>query len=173
MRLSKLRSCSGQSMIEFAVILPILMVLMFSIFEWSQIFIMNMRASTMSREIALAVHRQCKSISPDAAAPQETIAECMNRLNTELAGQVAGVFPRFEERGGIFLSLYGTNGVSATASTGNDESYYSLANIDPEVMAAVEIVAVGEFFYENLSISPLERLFSFVMPKRIYKATII
>lgn len=165
---SRSSSQRGQSMIEMAVLLPFLFIFLFAIFEWGQIFIKHMRASSICRECALTASMSCKDIDPINAVVSRY--QCLVSVQTEMMAKASYVFPDFQNRGGIILSLHGASEAS-TSPSGIYTTRYMPASIDPAMMNALGTVAMCELFYDNALLTPIERLFSFVMPRLIYKTT--
>lgn len=158
----------GQSMIEFVVLVPFLFIFLFAIFEWGQIFIKHMRASSICREAAIAASHDCKDIDPINGI--ETKMQCLTRIKTEMTEKASYVFPSFQSRGGLIISLHGLD-EQTTGPAGGYSSRYMPGSINPTVMANLGTVAMCEFFYDNALLTPIENLFNFVMPRLIYKTT--
>lgn len=149
-------------MIEFGVMLGFLFVFLLAIFEWSQIFIKHYKASTICREAAVAVHQDCKALGSAEAL------NCLNIIRDEMVAKANRVFGQFETRGDIILTLYGD-------LSGQVRGSYNarITSVDPQMLQDLDIVVVSEFFYDNPLKTGMERLFSFAMPRLIYKSTII
>ena len=162
--------------------IPFLFVILYGGFEWSQIFVKHVRASTIGREAALAAHHDCKDLNkPPAIAPavdappappKESVQDCVNRVRSEMMGKAALVLPNFMEKGEIIITFYGNE--TASAGGGGDyTSHYSSGTIEPSLLALLDTVVVGEVFYENELLTPIEGLIEFIMPRVIYKSTFV
>jgi hypothetical protein len=154
-------------MIEFVMVLPLIFILLFAIFEWSQIFIKHSKASTINREAALAMHHECKKLD------DENALACVRRIRQETINKAGALFSEFNSRGEIILSLY-TETFQATSGGGTGyASHFNSTNIDASLIESAQSVAISEFFYDNRMVTPLEKFFNFVMPRLIYKSTIV
>ena len=149
-------------MIEFGLTMGILFILLLSLFEWSQIFIKHYKASTICREAAVAAHHDCKN------AEGAGVEQCLGIIRTEMLEKASKTFPQFSTRGDIVLTFYG-------ALTGQVGGTYTsrISGVDPNLITDLQTVVVSELFYDNPLATGMERLFSFVMPRLIYKSTII
>lgn len=160
-------NASGQSMIELALMLPFLFIFLLAIFEWGQIFIKHIRVSTLCREAAIAASQDCKNIN--TVTTGETKQQCVNRIQQEMTTKASYSLTDFQNRGFIIVALHGASEVSSPPSSGFASRYSG--TMDPDVQSALGTVAMCEFFYDNAIVTPIEYLFSFVMPRMIYKTT--
>lgn len=173
-----LGSTRGQAVMEFILFLPILMALLIFAFEWSQLFIKQMRVSTLCREMTLLAHKQCIT----SLSPTETEEQCINRIQGEVLAEqtnsATATLPEFSTRGGVILSLYhlaAGNDVT-TGDNGGYSTQYSRATLnqlDANLLNNFGTVAVGEFYYRNQMAFALQQFIDFIMPTTIYKSTVI
>jgi hypothetical protein len=166
MKATNLSNSRGQSMIEFGIMLFFLLTILLAMFEWSQIFIKHMRASTICREAAVAAHHDCRGTEG------VDTSTCLQRVRTEMKQKAGRVFPEFNTRGEIILQAFGGSAGFAGGSL-SYPSHVGPADIDPAMMSALGTVVVSELYYETKMLTGVERLFAFLMPRLIYKSTII
>jgi Flp pilus assembly protein TadG len=81
--LKRLRSNSGQAMVEFALIVPILLVLMLAIFQFGVIFNDKVQVTNASRDAVrkAAVSRTAANGVADAIAAAKASAPSLNKAN--------------------------------------------------------------------------------------------
>ncbi len=163
----------GQSALELAVTLPVMIFLLFVTLEWGQIFVKHLRISTLCREAALVANHECKDFQQDANAEtnSNTAITCLNRVRDEMIVRAKTVLPNFEGRGDILLSLYG-DVQAVTPGNGNFTTHYNSAALDPLMLQKLGTVAVSEVFYNNVLVTPVEKFFDMLMPRLIYKITV-
>lgn len=63
----------GQSFVELALIIPILALLALGVFEYSNLFILGLKASALGREASNAAFRECRSL--EGKALQDCLSE--------------------------------------------------------------------------------------------------
>ena len=154
-----MRRSKGQSLIELAIALPLLIILFLAIFEWGQIFVQHMRASTISREGAITAHNEC--IQP---VPPETVQGCLDRVCDEMRAAAPG------SAVSVKLIDAATDAVIAICSGGSTR-YGGGAIRNP----ALATTSVGEIAFNRTLLTPIGNfpLVAGVMPTQIYKITLV
>ena len=175
---------SGQSAIEFALVMPILLVFILAVLECSAMFVEAQRASALSREIANAVFRDCGNLNDSAGNPQLT--NCVDSIVNPVGGAAAKLLPDFNARGKIIASLYkgkvGNQGslqfkpaglaAQKTSGLANFNSRYDISNIDLAILNNQKLLSFGEVFYQYKPLTQIGSFLQMILPRNYYEVTI-
>lgn len=79
----------GQSMVEMALVLPVLTVLTLGGIEYANLYILGLRASSLSREASNMALRDCRELEPDQ------MAICLQNIVDRIAPATNPILPDF------------------------------------------------------------------------------
>jgi hypothetical protein len=154
-------------MIEFALIVPLILLALFSLFEathWMQI---KQRVIMLSREAANATYRNCSFHNERASFSHDA---CLSQVRDRVNNFALRLFPDFNERGLIIVSLYqhteaeGVQRKSIIPVTGGNGSFstqFNSSNADLGNVARDQgQIVFGEAFYQLNFITPVSAIFN-------------
>ena len=145
-------------MVELVLALPFLLVFVFAIAEYTVLLIRAQHVTSMSREAAGAVYRDCMAYSGDQ------LNACLAGITGQITqGASRNLLPGLDKNGKVIVSLYGVTVpggpvVLKGTSQAGDGAYgsrFSALSIDPDVVSDLGDVAVGEVFYPPERLTPL------------------
>ncbi|MBI3307010.1 MAG: pilus assembly protein [Candidatus Omnitrophica bacterium] len=163
---------------EAALLVPAVFAIFFGAFEFTQVFFSWQRASSLSREVALAAFRDCAMAANVNNAANPTVLACLEDVRSQMTAIAQKYFKDFSSRGDIIVSLYGTDSGSNTfmqlamaGGAGGFETRYNVENV-PQTM---KNVAIAELYYDIPLLTPIEQLMNVTVGEiqHIYQATII
>lgn len=189
-RTSKAGRLSGQAMVEFILIIPILFVFLLAVLEYSYMFVQAQRVSALSREAANAAYRDCSSYT-DAVE----LSGCLELIGPPLKQNASSFLPDFGAQGCIIISIYAytTNPANAGTANANVKSVQRLvqksyngavfvSRYDPGSAVTAETgnslaqkqgaVAVGEVFFNYQPVTVIGSLMKDVLPQSFYEITV-
>ncbi len=182
---SKKRSkVSGQSAIEFAFIVPLLLGLILAAFEFSQMFIQSQKVSSLSREAANAVFRDCSSL------PNDQLQRCVdgvhgvtgvpdaNGVLDDINLGAGKLLAGFNTRGEVLVSIYkwdasaSPNVVLAYPAAANPHSHINVNNVDQGLLTSQGVLVVGEILYQYMPSTMVANLLGMPATGKLYEITI-
>ncbi len=164
----------GQAAVELALVLPIVMMVLLGTVELSNMFLISLRVSNMSREVANAAFRDCAYL-PDADQSQ-----CLSSTAARIRDEGNLLLRDFSGHGTVVASTYAASSNSAvrlvdSQSVGNGKhpTRYNESRIDAMLANSYKRLTVGEVFYGYTPITPVGSLFSYLKREPvIYEVTI-
>lgn len=180
---SKRCRSKGQGLVEFAFVLPFLIIFFLCISEFGHLIIKSHRIATASREAAGAALKDCGFLPwPPPPTNQAAIDTCLNNVQQEVTTYATKMIPDSPARGAIMVSLYGVNpttgalelkGISPPGGTANGfTTRYNVGNVNTELFPQQLVIAYGEAFYRHYMITPIKALLDFAFPDEIYQVAI-
>lgn len=190
--MSSLVTCSnsrGQGLLEYAIVLPFLLIFFFMILEFSHMITRHQRMSTLSRESAYGSFVECAFLPwpagtlTEQSAMTDAINDCLDQIRTEVEAFAQQMIPDFPGKGAIIVSLYGINPSSgmielkgSVSGDGKNNFFtkYNVGNINQDLLLIFnhEMLAYGEVYYRNDPITPLQNLTKYIFPKEKYHASV-
>ena len=166
----------GQSLVELALLLPFLLIILLGIVEYSNMFMMALRASNLSREVANASFRNCSRLNG------ASMASCLNENVVKVGEEGQNILSGFDTLGKVIATAYEHDAASnppvrfvnqQTTGAGNFASRYSTAVIDTNVINTHDRIVVGEVIYPYVAVTPLKSLLDLLNIRTvIYEVTI-
>lgn len=165
----------GQSVVELSMLLPLLVIILFGVIEYSNMFMVSLRASNLSRVVTNSSFRDCASLSGNALT---------NCLNTQLARTLEEgnlILPDFESKATIIASAFSKEDEALnvtlldqrSAGEAEYESRFNASTINSSIVDEFGRVVVGEIFYQYVPVTPLSVLMTaFNIRSEVYETTI-
>ncbi len=174
-RLKKWNS-RGQSLVELGIALPLFLGILFGIVELSNMLMMSLRVSNLSREIANVTFRDCTFLNDTA------IASCLSSDVTRISNEGNRILKNFNSLGIVIASTYAKNTPDSpfirlvnqkTAGGGKYTSHYNVNNVDSAVINTHDRIVIGEVIYPYVPITPVKGFLTlFNLRTVIYEVTI-
>jgi len=161
--------------VEFAILLPFFMVIIFGIIEYSHMFMMSLKASNLSRAVANATFRDCAFLN-DTSMPS-----CLNTNTIKVKDEATLIFSDFNTLGTVVTTAFAKDQAGPpirlinrqSAGMGGYSSIYNVQNIDTDLMQKHKRVVIGEVIYPYHAITPLKTFLTLLNIRPvIYEATI-
>lgn len=174
---SRARSERGQSIIELALIIPILFVFFFGLLEFTVMFVQSQRVTTLSREVANAAFRDCSSRT--GAELNSCLQGIVDQIN--VGANINNILPSFTAKGRVVASVYDWDLDSNAprllsrrgAGSSSQSSKYDENSVDKTVVQNQGVIAIGEIYYNYTAITPITSLLDLVdFPTEFYGVTI-
>lgn len=170
------KNLRGQSLVELALLLPLLMVILMGIVEYSNMFMMALRASNLSREVANASFRNCSFLNDSA------MTTCLNSNVVKVGEEGQMILTDFGTLGTVIATAFEQNAggnppvrfISRQESgNGGFTSRYDISVIDTQVINDHERIVVGEVIYPYVPVTPLSGFLNLLNIRTvIYEVTI-
>ncbi len=169
-----LKNQGGQATVEFIFIIPLVFALILAAFEFSQMFIQAQRVSSISRETANAVFRDCSSL------PDNQLAGCVTSSLQDINTGAGKLLTNFGGRGQVVVSIYRWNAVAPNVrlayiapAAPNPPSHINLGNANTNsALQNQGVIVVGEVFYQYAPATIVGNLIRVFIPGRLYEITI-
>ncbi|OIO37893.1 MAG: hypothetical protein AUJ72_03745 [Candidatus Omnitrophica bacterium CG1_02_46_14] len=163
-------------MIELIFITPLLFALILAAFEFSQMFIQAQRVSSLSRETANAVFRDCSSF------PNDQLENCVELLREDINLGAKSLLKDFNtDRGRVVVSIYKwrkeheedkNSVVLAYPSIADIASHINLDNVDQTILEDQGVIVVAEVFYRYIPSTIVGNLLNLKSIGQLYEITI-
>jgi len=170
------KNARGQSLVELALLLPFLMIILMGIVEYSNMFMIALRASNLSREVANASFRNCSFLN-DSAMPA-----CLSSNVVKVGEEGEMILTNFGTSGTVIATAFEQDAASnppvrfvnrQLSGNGGFSSRYSTSVIDTQVINDHERIVVGEVIYPYVPVTPLRSLLNLLNIRTvIYEVTI-
>lgn len=165
----------GQSLLEYSILLPFFISIIFAAVEYTNMFMVSLRASNLSRAISNVAFRDCGSL--DSVSSSTCLYNNTQKVSTE--GELT--LKDFNSAGTVIASTYEKLNEGDTLKliqkrfSGNSEfeSRFSIENLDQDLVANNKRVVIGEIFYPYQPITPVGGFLNLLnMRTVIYEVTI-
>ena len=176
MNLFKKLNSKGQSLVEFGILLPFFLTLIFGIIEYSHMFMMGLKVSNLSRAVTNAAFRDC------AFLDNNSISNCLSTDIEKVKEEANLILVNFNSFGTIIASAYEQDLSSnpplrlvdqKIAGQGGHQSNYNIDTIDGDLIEKHERIVIGEVAYPYEPITPLKTFLSLLNIRPvIYEVTI-
>lgn len=167
----------GQSTIEFALIFPFLLFFIYVAVEYGLLFTQAQKVSSLSREAANGVFRDC--LSKTGAELDACIGATLIQIQGG-GGTGGSILPDFGARGTMIVSVFepdpDTNNpelVTQVAIGSDAAGHYNAATIDAGILRNQGVLVVSEVVYDYVPSTPLNDLIALSgFPDEIRQTTI-
>ncbi len=155
-----------------ALLVPVVLAVLLGILELSHMFLVSLRVSNMSRQVANVAFRDCTYL------PQSSQLNCLTEVTERIRDEGILLLDDFETQGSVVASTYSRNpGESVlllgSGGAGSHLSLFDTSRIDPDLAASYGRLAVGEVFYRYTPMTPIGSIFSFLLEEPVlYEVTI-
>ncbi|MDD5216978.1 MAG: pilus assembly protein [Candidatus Omnitrophica bacterium] len=164
----------GQATVEFAILLPVVISAVLGAVELSNMYLMSLRVSNMSRQAANIAFRDC------AYLPDNNQSSCLANIVSEIRDEGDLLLNSFSANGTVVASTYvaDANQVvrlvdAESAGDGNYSTQFDTSRIDTSLVINFKRVAIGEVFYRYTPVTPIGSLFTFLTEETvIYESTV-
>lgn len=176
------RKSKGQALVEFALVMPVLLIYLLGAAEFSNMFMTALRVSNLSREAANIAFRDCSYYSiplgtstEERDEAQQRLLTCMNEARDRINAYTNSLLGNFNSKGTVILSLYNTaDNISSVVKGGSAaaNSRYSIGSFS-SLQTNHPIIAAGEVFYQYTPLTPFANLImGFSVLQNLYEVTI-
>ncbi len=166
----------GQSLVEFALLLPFFLIIVFGIVEYSHMFMVSLKASNLSRAVANAAFRDCAFLNDNS------IPTCLTTDTERVKEEAVLILNNFNTLGAVIATTYAQDSKKnppirlvnqQKSGKGAYSSYYQIQNLDQQLMQQHERVVVGEVIYPYAPITPLKTFLTLLNIRPvIYEVTV-
>lgn len=160
-------------MTELALVFPLLLVFILGAVEFSNLMMIALRTSSLSREVTNAGFRDCAFLS-DAAA-----GTCLDNVAGKVLTGANLLLTEFGSRGSIIASIYKRDpGQPTTLVVQKTKgiahaSHYTAGSIDQDIATKQERIVIGEVVYQYVPLTAIRNFLNLVgFPTEIYEVTI-
>jgi len=178
----------GQAAVEFAVIVPMVLVIISVVVELTMIFIETEKVSNIGRELAKVVYYECSGRIFGEAA----FVDCMDSSLLDIRHRASSALKDFDQQGKLIATVYQSSQVAGTI----DNSYMDESDPAPVIpglttrfptvaglgingavsglnIQDVGVIVVSEVYYRYTPKTPLGNFFNNYIRDFFYEATII
>ncbi len=167
------RNFRGQSFIEFAVFIPILMICLFVSVEFGMAYTQAQKVTNLSREIAYAAYRDCADAT---TAPNNVLTNCLSAKLNDVQSTISNtMLPNFSQRGTLILSVYDSVGSKTVSNPANPPAAHATKFTagDATLMSYDGRVIIGEVFYDYTAVTPVNNLLHLAkFPSVLYETAV-
>ena len=176
LKYSGMTNVRGQSLVEFAILLPLFLTIVFGIVEYSHMFMMSLKASNLSRAVANATFRDCAFLNDNS------ISSCLATNTQRVKDEATLILTNFNALGTVVTTTYAQDAASTppvrlvnqqTAGQGGYSSNYNVQTLNAGLMEKHERIVIGEVIYPYEPITPLKTFLTLLNIRPvIYEVTV-